>query len=728
MDRLVAVSAPTILDLGGLEFSGAFTAPSAGPAAEPSTFSFAPAPAPAPALSLEPSYASANGLVSRGPAAVGSLAGGRSGASLLGSGMEQVVAVPPGQHVTLYNATLLLAAEQYILVGQGASLLLKGVEVLGCSRDAALASAAMRRRALSSAAAAAAASAAPASRGREDGSGGGGGGLARTSASGLPVAGGAGAAGGGRTSMPAVGLGTGVGAGSAAVVSKGRQSTSGIEQQVQQVLGGGGAAPPRRVSTPGLWATGAGGDARRGSTSGQQLPVLGGPGGGAGGGTGVGAGLEKRRTSISGGKPFVLTIPPPGEAAGGVAAVTGLRGGWGGLHELVDPREAVDEHALVEVQGGYARVTNCRLWPGRRQVALCVSEGGGCEVADSTVSSCCAAGHRTTLVAENGRLGGGGGAGCVSVLAGANASLAGCTLAEADGDAVEAHGPGSVAVLAECEVRRAKSCAVSATTGALVHLVSVRAASSGMYGIYAHGDGTAVYGKDVHVEDSGRSGLCVTDAGAVRLTSCTVEGSVGGPGVVVQPAAVAAAGWGRRHGATGGRSARSSATGTGGSRVASSTGEGDGGGVGEHGEPCGPASRAVLVRCAVAANAGQGVHVLGGCSAEVSGCEVYNNQYCGLQVEGAGSGLTALGTRLITNEQAGVRVADGAAAAMVRCYLTHNGRDGVSLEDPGSSARLSRWVGAASLRIDKFLSTGQLMVPVESVASSDPGAGRTGWV
>ncbi len=691
MDRLAAVSSPTILDLGGLEFSGAFTAPSAGPAAEPSTFSFAPAPA----LSLEPSYASAAGLRLRGPAAACNLTGGRSGASLLGSGLEQVVAVPPGQHVTLYNATLLLAAEQYILVGQGASLLLKGVEVLGCSRDAALASAAMRRRALSSAAAAAAASAAPASRGREDGSGGGGGGSARTSASGLPVAGGGGAASRARTSMSGVGLGAGAGA----VVSHGRQSTSGIEQQVQQMPGG-GAAPPRRVSMPGLWATGPGADARRGSTSGQQLPVLGGPGAGtsggtgAGAGTGVGAGLEKRRTSNTGGKPFVLTIPPPGEAVVGAVAGTGLGGGVVGLHELVDPHEVVDEHALVEVQGGYARVTNCRLWPGRRQVALCVSEGGGCEVADSTVGSCCAAGHRTTLVAESGRLGGGGGAGCVSVLAGAIASLAGCTLADADGDAVEAHGPGSVAVLAECEVRRAKSCAVAATTGALVHLVSVRAASSNTYGVYAHGDGTAVYGKDVHVEDSGKSGVCVTDAGAVRLTSSTVEGSVGGPGVVVQPAAVVASGWGRRRAGAGGRSARSSATGTGGSRGASSTGEADGGGVGEDGELNGLASRAVLVRCAVAANAGQGVHVLGGCSAEVSGCEVYNNQYCGLQVEGAGSGLTALGTRLITNEQAGVRVADGAAAALVRCYLTHNGRDGVSLEDPGSSARLSRWGSA----------------------------------
>ncbi|GIM04484.1 hypothetical protein Vretimale_9050, partial [Volvox reticuliferus] len=403
-----------------------------------------------------------------------------------GAGLQlQVLAIPPGQHITLNNATLLLTADQYIFVGPGASLTMKGVEVLGCSREAARQSAAVRRRAFSMAAAAAAASASP--------------------------------------SIQAA-------ATAAAVAAATSTASTGYTKLVRR-----SSSPGRTTRDAGVYGVGTTG--RRVSV-GDNIVDAGG-GGGGGGGTGGTAGLPAvRRRSVGtvGGTPFVLPIPTPGQITAPVAP-----------HELVDPNEYVDTHGLVEVVGGYARISNCRIWPGRCQLALCVSDSGGCSLSYSTAGACCAAGRKSSLVSEQTTYDGGA-AGCVSALDGGRLGLTDCILRYPDPSttgetsgavpnavcdlAIEARGSGTLAVLTNCDITHGGAIAA---LGARLYLQSTRVSDARGHGLMASEPGTILYVRDCRVNDSGRSAVVACDGAAVRVADTTLAGSAASGAVILPP-------------------------------------------------------------------------------------------------------------------------------------------------------------------------------------------------
>ncbi|KAG2488578.1 hypothetical protein HYH03_012897 [Edaphochlamys debaryana] len=638
VDKLASITAPTLLDLGGLEFSGSFSIPetaSGSPSPSPSRHrrdaAGAASPGPGPGPVLDESFLD-DGASPRSPHAsqaqpesphIRTLRfahGGsnmrRRGGGSLASPLDQVIFVPPGQHVTIYNATLLLTAQQYILVGPGASLTLKGVELLGCSKEAALASSAVRRRALSGATAAAAAAASPA-----------------TAAHHTVTTAGAGTATANRALR--------------------RTSSPGRSETGPGAGAGAGAAAP-----------GVGGSiVRRASVSGgaEPLPQL------------------MRRPSMAGnantaGTPFVISFPAPVQIPNSSS-----------IHELVDPREYVNDHALLEVKGGYARISNSRLWSGRIQLALAVTASSGVEMAFSTCGACCAAGTRSTIASENTTFDGCA-AGCVSALQGGRVTLLSCRLrshpsGSSDGSVsgyragaeagvaelgLEARGAGSVAVLNDCDVGR---CGISASKGALLHLASTRVELAPGLGLAARGSGTAMYARACRVEDCGRGAAAVSDGASMRLVDSTLAGSVAGPGLTVLPPSEASNERRRRK------------------ALAAS-----------YEDPGSPLlteaplrTRAALLRCAVAANAGHGAVASGGSILQLTDTELYNNLLCGVSIDGAVTELSAHGARVICNECQGFRLTDGAQASMQRCGATGNRRDGMSVEGPGTHAAASRF-------------------------------------
>eukprot|EP00198_Chlamydomonas_reinhardtii_P002959 XP_001692295.1 predicted protein [Chlamydomonas reinhardtii] len=134
VDLMAAVTAPTIFDLGGLEFSGAVVPPPppqgpqlAGHAHSSTSFYTAsgmdsetssPQPQRSRALFMNPDGVGSVSI-GRGGSAANAAAGGsryRRHSGAIAPGRDQVIAVPPGQYITIYNATLLLTAEQYIML------------------------------------------------------------------------------------------------------------------------------------------------------------------------------------------------------------------------------------------------------------------------------------------------------------------------------------------------------------------------------------------------------------------------------------------------------------------------------------------------------------------------------------------------------------------------------------------------------------------------------------
>ncbi|KAG2452138.1 hypothetical protein HYH02_003170 [Chlamydomonas schloesseri] len=704
VDMMAAVAAPTIFDLGGLEFSGAVVPPPPpqGPQlpghAHSSTSFYTATGADSEASSPQPQRSRATFI---NPDGVGSVSiNGRGSGTSNGSryrrhsgpiapGRDQVIAIPPGQYITLYNATLLLTAEQYILVGAGASLTLKSVEVMGCSRDAAVASAAVRRRALSSAAAAAVASSSLAQPSVQPSS--------LSLLSGI----GGGAAGGGS------------GGSSAAVTAPGSVAGSGF----------GVARQLRRTSSPGRGDVYVGLAAAAATTaaSSHRASASGGAGDGlpalAGGGTG-GAGRRRAVTNsgaastaisaapssmnIGSGSaalgPFVLSIPPPIVIPNS-----------SGIHELVDANEYVDEHGLIEIQGGHMRISNSRIWPGRVQLALCVSAGGGATVQYGTTGAVCAAGPRSVLAMEQSNVEGGA-AGCVSALHGARVGLSGCRLrggagatsageggagagSSSGGSAatgtcevgLEARGGGTLATASECELA---GCGAAAADGAALHMSGCRVSYASAYGVLARDPGTTLYGRGLRIDDARRSGVAAADGAEVRLVDSTVAGSAGGPGVVLLPPTPTSPQ--RRYGGSAG-----DVVVVGSSslllheREALLLHDVEGAPMAAP-APAVPRAVVSLLRCAVSANAGHGMVVGGGGLGQVYDSELYNNMYCGLEVGGRGSWLEAVGARLIRNEAQGIKLVGGAGGALTRVTCTGNGRDGVALEGGGTAARLAK--------------------------------------
>ncbi|GIL61759.1 hypothetical protein Vafri_16142 [Volvox africanus] len=635
VDRLATVNCPTLFDLGGCEFSGTFTpAPPLAPggadgAKSPDFFSVAIAAVAA---------ASALGGVTS-PTMAHKAQNQRAGVQLddgnlsarsrylrnaPGAGSQvQVLAIPPGQHITLNNATLLLTADQYIFVGPGASLTLKGVEVLGCSREAARQSAAVRRRAFSMAAAAAAASASP--------------------------------------SVQAA-------AAAAAVAAITSTASTGYAKLVRR-----SSSPGRTTRDAGVYGVGT--TARRVSV-GDNVADAGGAGlggGGGGGGPGGAAGLptvRRRSVGTMGNAPFVVASPIPGQITTSVAA-----------HELVDPNEYVDTHGLVEVVGGYARISNCRIWPGRCQLALCVSDGGRCSLSYSTAGACCAAGPKSCLVSEQTTYDGGA-AGCVSALWGGRLGLTDCKLRYADSstsgetsDAVpsaicdlgiEARGSGTLAVLTNCDITHGGA---TAALGARLYLQSTRVSDARGHGLMASDPGTILYVRDCRVNDSGRSAIVSCDGAAVRVADAMLAGSAAS-GAVILPPTIA-----------------DGIAGDGGESVAAATAAAA---AAAQLTSLLPRSTLTLLRCEISANAGHGAFVAGGGFLAVSDCVLYNNLGCGLAAEGGGSVVSAVSTRLIRNDAQGVRAACGAGLVMTRCCAMGNSRDGVAVEGAGSRAHLTR--------------------------------------
>ncbi|KXZ50475.1 hypothetical protein GPECTOR_16g649 [Gonium pectorale] len=609
VDKLAAVTGPTMLDLGGLEFSGAFAAPGSG------STRFAYDPSVAVPGNMFRHTTQRFGLI--GPNGGGAASSPNSRyrrGGVIQAGVTQVLAVPPGQHVTLCNATILLTAEQYILVGRGASLTLKNVEILGCSRDAAVASAVFRRRVLASVATPGTAAAAAAAAA-----------VAAQQAAATP--------------------------GTAAASSVRRTSLPGNGYLPSDSTGNGylPAAPSNRRASDATGGLGLPSVPRR-ATSHAPGGIL-------------SAAMASLSSSAAGGGAAAAAGATAAQPQNAVAAA------GSGLHVLVDPNEYVEDHGLLEVQGGHVRISNSRLWPGRCQLALCVSDGGGCLLSYTSAGPVCAASDKTVLVSQHCAFDGGA-AGCVSVLYGAHASLSICRLALAkDGRAdatgggssdgggdvgLEVRGGGAVAFLADCELAR---CGVSAAAGSAVHLRAVRLSSPRGHGLLATDAGTELYGKDVRVEDSGRAAVAVADAATLRLADGTLTGS-SGPGLLVFQQPVHVPEWHARAGLP---------------------------------PPAAPppAASAALLRCTVTANAGHGAAVSGSGLLEVAACELYNNLGVGLLAEGRGAALAAAGVRLIRNEGHGVRVTGGAGAALGRLTLSNNGRDGVAVEGRGSHSQLT---------------------------------------
>ncbi|KAG2425060.1 hypothetical protein HXX76_013969 [Chlamydomonas incerta] len=697
VDLMAAVTAPTIFDLGGLEFSGAVTPPPPpqGPQlpghAHSSTSYYtatgvdseatSPQPQRSRALFLNPDGVGSVTINRGGSAAAAGASGSRyrRHSGPIAPGRDQVIAIPPGHYITLYNATLLLTAEQYILVGAGASLTLKSVEVVGCSRDAAVASAAVRRRALSSAAAAAVASSP----------------LAQPSAQ--------------PSSLSLLGGGSG---NSGAVTAPGSVAGSGfgVARQLRRT-----SSPGRGDAYIGLAAAGAmsatAASSRRASASGgagDGLPALAG-GSVAGGGrrravTGSGAASSAvsavpSSMNIGAGSaasgPFVLSIPPPIVVPNS-----------SGIHELVDSSEYVDEHGLIEIQGGHMRISNSRVWPGRVQLALCVSAGGGAAMQYCTTGAVCAAGPRSMLVVEQSTVDGSA-AGCVSALHGARVGLSSCRLrggagssstGEAGGAAgggsggaaatcevgLEVRGGGTLASASECELA---GCGAAAGDGAALHMAGCRISYPYAYGVLARDPGTALYGRGLRIDDARRSGVAAADGAELRLVDSTVAGSAGGPGVLLLPPTPASP---QRRYYGGGAGGEAIIVGSSALLPHEQSLQDVAGAPLAAPAPAAPRAVVSLLRCAVSANAGHGMVVAGGGMGQVYDSELYNNMYCGLEVEGRGSWLEAVGARLIRNEAQGVKLVDSAGGSLTKVTCTGNGRDGIALEGGGTAARLAK--------------------------------------
>lgn len=617
-DALADCRAATSFDLGGLEFAGAFQMPAS--AVEGST---------------------------------GARAARRRFSAAEADSAEQVLRVPAGLHVTLYNATLLLMAEQYILVGPGASLTLKGVEVVGCSREAGLASATSRRRLMPAASVTAGTAAAP--------------------AAGVPVP---------PAARPATASLTRTGSLSrqtSTLQPRRRTSSPGFEPQGAQAGGGGGGGfgvPLERVpeGSPeryarGLTPAGAGigsSSMRRRSTSGggaasaaaPSPPALHGLRASASG-NGRGAGAAAAAAATQEG----------GEAAAACRALQRLASSTRTFPGVVDASEYVGDHALIEVQGGgVARISNCTIQPGRQQLALCVSDGGGCEVSYCTAGSCCAAGERAVLVALHSRLQGG--SGCVSALQGAAVRVEGCEMQRSTQDGVEVRGAGTRALLVDTTIADCHLAGVAVNEGAQVELRDVRVQRCRGQGLAAAGRGTVVTATGSKFEDCTRSGAAVSGGAHISLSGCVMAGTSSGSGLQVEAGPPTPA-WALVHDA------------------AEDAGSPHAGGRQQR-LPRKDAPAAILARCTLAANAGHGASVEGGCRAELDTCELYNNLYCGLMVEGAGSAAACTSCTFIKNEMKGVKVADGGRASLGRCTMSTNAKDGIAVEGPGSHVQLSR--------------------------------------